>query len=113
MSLFKSKTLTVNRPSGGARVNGRWVPGSTSSFTIKTSVQPANGKDLEALEEGQRTSEILKIYPSTELKTIDQHISQEADIVVNDGKNYTVVHVGENTNDIINHYKCLIMRVKE
>ena len=122
MSLFPTFTLTVRRPTEtidtGQYIDGVWVPGTEGTvtnpdFTIQTSVQPASGKDLEVLEEGLRTKEILKIYPTTELKAVDQHNNIEADIVEYNGNDYKVINVKAYQNGIINHYKCLIMRVKE
>ena len=122
MSLFKSHTLTVKRPiqtvETGRRIRGRWVPGTIDTddapnFTIRTSVQPAKGKELEVLPEGLRTGEIYKIYPETELKAVDQHSEQEADIVVYNNADYKVQHLEIWQNGLVDHYKAFIVRVKE
>ncbi len=121
MSLFKSFVLTIQRPtqtaSEGKYINGRWVPGSTSepnsTFEIQTSVQPANEQDLEALPEGLRTEEIIKMFPSTSINTVDQHILQEADIIEYNSKKYSVIKVDAWQNNLINHYKVMANRIKE
>ena len=119
MSLFKTYTLTVKRPTEtmtkGTYIDGRWIEGdlTLNTFTIQTSVQPANGKDLEVLPEGLRTNDIFKIYPKTKLQAVDQHNNQEADIVIWDGKDYEVIFAGDWQNNLISHYKALIQRVKE
>lgn len=102
----------------GQYVNGRWVPGTTGTtqepdFTIRTSVQPARGKELEVLPEGLRTSEVYKIYPEIELRAVDQHSQEEADIVVYNGNEYKVQHLEAWQNNLINHYKAFIVRIKE
>jgi len=114
MSLINSFTLTVSRKSAGSYINGRWTNGSTTTFTINTSWQPATGRDLVALEEGMRQSTIFKGYSLNEIKTIDPETLQKEDIITGpDGYNYRVVFVGPWQNGIIDHYKFMAIRVKE
>lgn len=113
MSLFNSHTLTVKRYAG-SYVNGRWVQSLSSTFTIQTSWQPADGRDTETLPEGKRSQQIYKCYPITELFVADPVSGQPADIVTGiDGKEYEVVSCAPNQNNIINHYKAMCTRVKE
>lgn len=115
MSLFKSFTLTVKRVNPGYYDRGKWIDGSAvPDFQIQTSWQPANGHDREALEEGIRDEVIYKIYPEIELFTADPETQRTADIVVGpDGYEYEVVIAGNWQNNLINHRKCMVMRVKE
>lgn len=39
---------------GGAYVDGKWIPATTSSATIRATVQPAKGRDLMDMPEGVR-----------------------------------------------------------
>ncbi|MFX0205150.1 MAG: hypothetical protein ACFFDT_04130 [Candidatus Hodarchaeota archaeon] len=115
MSLFRQYTLTVKRYG----TDGDWIDGypvenpSPTTFSIYTSVQPATGKDMEVLPEGLRQSDTLKIYPSTKLQTVNQHINQAADVVIINDNDYKVIFVGEWQNSIVPHYKTMIQRVKE
>ena len=122
MSLFSSYTLTVKRPTKtetqGKYIDGRWVEGeidnvANPNFTITTSVQPAKGRELELLPEGLRTREVYKIYPATELKSVDQFSEQEADIVIFNNEDYKVQRLEKWQNNLINHYKAFIVRIKE
>jgi len=114
MSLFNSFTLTVKRYTGNY-VRGKWVKNEPPTiFQIQTSWQPATGSDLEALEEGLRQKTIYKIYPTTQLLTVNPINNSPADIIIGpDGYNYDVVMVGNYQNNIINHYKCMVARKKE
>lgn len=114
MSLFNSFTLTVKRKAQGQYIRGKWVETEEPDFTIQTSWQPANGKDLETLEEGKRLTGLFKIYPNKQLFTADPKTQRKADIVIGpDGYSYKVITVGDWQNNIINHYKCMVMRIKE
>jgi len=113
LSLFNTHTLTVKRYTG-LYVNGRWTQSLSSTFTITTSWQPANGRDTETLPEGKRSQQIYKCYPATELFVADPVNGQPADIVVGiDGKDYEVISCAPNQNNIINHHKAMCTRVKE
>ena len=114
MSLFKSYTLTVERVNPGSYVNGKFVAGAATTFDIKTSWQPATGRELEALPEGMRQSAIFKGYPGDEVKTADPETLQEEDVITGpDGGSYRVVFVGPWQNSLINHYKFMAVREKE
>lgn len=114
MSLFNSFTLTVKRTSPGYYERGRWIEGTESTIQIQTSWQPANGSDLENLEEGMRSSTIYKIYPGIQLFVADPLSGKKADIVIGpDSYEYDVISVGNYQNNIINHYKCMVIKKKE
>lgn len=114
MSLFKSYTLSVERVAPGSYVRGKFVPGGPTTFSIKTSWQPATGRELEALPEGMRQSTVFKGYPSTEVKTADPKTLQAEDVITGpDGGSYRVVLVGPWQNALINHYKFMAVREKE
>jgi hypothetical protein len=68
MSMLGQQTLNVTRYSSGGFVDGEWVEGAASAFTIQASVQPVNGRELETLPEGQRTRRTYKVYTDTLLQ---------------------------------------------
>jgi len=75
-SLYSDHDLVVTRRTGGAMVNGIWVPGTASTFLLPSaSVQPATGmqrvvggRDMLHDEQGQRTVDVRVIYTYVELK---------------------------------------------
>ena len=66
------KTYTVTRVAAGDYVDGKWVEGATSTFTIQASLQPAKPKEMEMLPEGRRNQETYKLYSDTQLRTVEE-----------------------------------------
>lgn len=104
----------VTRYSAGAYVNRVYVPGSTSSFTVRMSVQPLNGRELLNLPEAQRTRQWIKAYCATELRTANQSAGIRADRVAANGVNYEVQMVEFWTNPasiLAPHWRVLLAEV--
>ena len=79
-----SHTLTVTRYTAGSYddVDGVFVDGSTSTFTIDAEVQPGNGADLERLAEGQRLDWVKAILCGEELIASDKNTGIRGDRMV-------------------------------
>jgi hypothetical protein len=90
---------------------GRYTEGSESSFEISGSYQPLARSELEFLPEGRREEHAYKIYTDTELRTLKDDTNP--DKVVIDGQDYEVYSRLPWRNFVINHYKFLVMKVKE
>ena len=60
------ENLTGTRQTG-AYVNGRWVADPDADLNFRGVVQNATPQDLLVLEEGQRTTEAIKIHTTFEL----------------------------------------------
>ena len=99
---------TVKRYASGSYVDGRWVEGSETELTIKTSVQPLNGKELEALPEGRREKSSYKGYTSLYMQTVQN--SENPDRIVIDGDEYEIFTVENWQSNIINHYKFIAQK---
>lgn len=113
-------TLTVTRTNTtGAYVDGIWVPGTTTTFTIDAVIQPAfnlnrviGGADLEGSVENERVVEIYQIHTRTELKTRKKGPPAiEPDLVEYDGAQWTVARVEKWDLDGEAHYHAVITRV--
>lgn len=111
MSSFRSP-FTITRKSAGSYVNGKWVEGSTSTFTIQASVQPLRGEEIQLLPEGRRNSQAVRIYTDTQLyvKTDEQ---TNPDKLTAFGESYEVLSVEPWQSNVINHYKCIAVKVIE
>lgn len=97
---------TVLTESAGSYVNGLWVAGSRTVGTTAASIQPVvMGQDMEALPEGRRISDFVKIYTSDRLKVTEDGDNIQPDYVVYDGFCYELVSIFKNQNGVIPHYK--------
>ena len=106
---LKSGTYTVTRYAAGDYDEGVYEEGATSTFTIDASVQPAGGKDLERLPEGERLKDYLTVLTPTELRTRADAASP--DRVSIDGATYEVVEVADWFSEG-NFYRALVHRLE-
>jgi hypothetical protein len=104
------KDRTIKRLAGGSYVNGIWIEGTESQFTIKASVQPMRGQEMLLLDENRRDIASFKIYTDAELITASKN-SQNPDKIVLDDGDYEVIKVMPWQNDVINHYKYIVSKV--
>lgn len=100
-----NKTVTGTRKTGGAYVEGDWVPSPPVPLVLRTSVQPSPKKDLELLPEGRRESAAYSLFSKTEI--------QNGDIVVLFGENYEVLAVEIWQNGILPHYKGVAAKMQK
>ena len=106
MSQFRTPFLVI-RKQPGSYVNGHWVNGTAELFEIQASVQPMSGKDMEMLPEGRRGSQAVKIYTSTQLRTVDDANPAEVQAF---GSAFELVTVEPWQSNVISHYKCIGVR---
>jgi len=59
--------LTINRKTAGSYIDGLYVAGSSSNFTMQASVQPAQAEDFVNMAEGERFGGEQVIYSIREL----------------------------------------------
>lgn len=90
---LKSGSYVVTRFGGGDYVEGAYVAGETETLTIEASVQPASGKELQRLPEGERTSDYLSVWTQTEL--FGRQESKSPDRILVDGYTYEVALVND------------------
>jgi hypothetical protein len=60
--LIKFSDLTISRGSQGHYVDGDWVAGDVTTFTIKAKVQPLKDTELLLLTEASRNRAWVKVY---------------------------------------------------
>lgn len=109
MTILRS-TFTIKRLTPGAYVNGFWVEGSSSTFNILATVQPVSGLEMQSLPEGRRESQAVKIYTSTQLRTIED--SKNPDILLAFGYEFEIATVEPWQSNLINHYKCIAYKLR-
>lgn len=110
-NIFRKEVAVISKTEG-AYVNGFWIEGSEVTTTIKASVQPISGKDVELLPEGKRLNESFKLFTDSELKVSIEGTNQNGDIISIYESLYEVVGREIWQNNIINHRAYLISRIK-
>lgn len=111
MGLIPRQSLTVTRESGGAYVNGKWVVGTPSTFTIDASVQPLTASELELLPEARRASgESYKLYADLTPALNTVTTSENPDSISIFSHDFEVFSVERWENSIVNHKKYIVTR---
>lgn len=105
------KDVLIHRTAPGAYVGGIWQEGAPSSFTIKASVHPANGKDLETLPEGKREGGAYKLITDAVLNTVVEN-SQNADQLEISGERYEITQRVDWQNNVLNNHQYLATKVR-
>lgn len=103
-------TFTVTRfTAGQAFVNGKLSTPASTPLPIVAMIQPATGKDLQLLPEAMRSSQVLAIWTSTPLLTVDEATQQLPDEISYHGVLFQVQRV-EPWGDLGNYIKALARR---
>lgn len=96
----------------GAR--NRVLPPLKTAVTFREcTIQPSNQTELMVLDEGLRDKNVFTLYTKTKIRSIVEGTNQLPDLVIVDGVEHTVVKVMEWNNNIINHYKALLVKSSE
>jgi hypothetical protein len=96
----------VLREAAGAYVNGAWVAGVRSVLTVQASVQPIKlGQDMQAVPEGRRLSDFVKVYTGSPLFITDEANSVQPDIIVSGGFGYELNDISAAQSGVLNHYR--------
>ena len=96
----------------GQYVKGEWVPTSiNNSFSIKASIQPIDGEQLQQLEEGERSTEARSLWTTTKLLNVREDGRMNADIVIDQDDSEWLVTKVETWPKLLNHFKCTIIRI--
>lgn len=60
----------VTRTPAGTYINGRYTPGTPTTFTIDAVVEPGSGREIKVLAEGQFAEDTKFLWTSTSLVTM-------------------------------------------
>lgn len=103
----------VTRTVASMFTNGIASPGSTSTFVVTGSVQPASGRDLYRLPELRRSLETRVLYTSTLLQVGQEGGANEADKVEIEGALWEVQQANtwlQGAIDYATYYRCILQR---
>lgn len=121
MSGFRRKIEIIRRSGGAVNDDGMYVPPQEVSISIKASVQPLNqterGLYTQALPEGRRTANYIKLYTANPLIStkgvVGDYGDTMSDIVLWQGRQWEVVHVDAFQSNVISHYKAVAVEVMD
>jgi hypothetical protein len=104
--VFFSTSKTVLREAAGTYVNGKWTAGARTTTTTLASIQAlGNAQDMNAMPEGRRLSDFVKIYTKDLLNVTVEGTGMQPDIIVHEGYGYEITSIFVNQSGIISHYK--------
>lgn len=106
--------VVIQRPAPGAYVNGRWTEGQKTTLEIYANVQPGRMKysEIISLPEADRTKETIKIYTTSEIRTLREgENAHQADLVEWDGKLFEIRMVRHYQMGVLDHYEAVGVRV--
>ena len=92
--------------------DGYTVQGASTDTTIKGSLQPASGDDLQVLSEGDRVRRARKVYTTTLLYAGGVDTQRRSDDVIDGADTWQVMHV-ERQTALIPHYKAILLAPAE
>ena len=102
---------TVTRYNGSGYVNGRYVLGTPTTFSLQAAIQIAKGRDLLILPEGLRDKEIIVLFTTTQLFTAQaQPTANDADQVTYNGAQFEVI-TAEDRSGTGGYFRCFAKRV--
>lgn len=81
----------VTRTPSGTFVNGRYTPGTPTTFTIDAVVEPDSGREIKVLAEGQFAEDTKVLWTSTQLVTMSPN--NVPDTLVINGDIYSVARI--------------------
>lgn len=115
MTILGATSVTLSRyPVGSTGSDGRYDPGTPTDSTIQAAVQPATGRQMETLPEGERQKRGLFIMTESELKTEEQMSAgpRSADRITYESEVFEVRKV-EKFAMILPHYEAIAVRLDE
>lgn len=113
--ILGQEDLELTRFAAGTRgADGRFVAAGQPAVPFSGSVQPAPGRVLETLEEGERKRGVWLLFTRTELRTADLDAQTPADRVIRvvDGREYEVREV-HHWPKLLTHYEVVLVGLKE
>lgn len=105
----RSIPLIIVRKTAGTYVNGRYVEGDATSFTIKANVQPGlKFNDTQYLAEGERGRLAVRVYTASEIRARKEGPEgYDADEFEYEGQTYVIRWCHHYKMGILDHWKAI------
>ena len=84
-------SYNITRMNAGSYVDGRYVPGTTETLSLKGSMQPIGGRDIEMVEEGERITDYYTFWSLERLSLANTVSLGRADVITINNETYKVV----------------------
>jgi hypothetical protein len=109
------RAITRRRYGTQTNVGGRQALGAYTDTTIRASVYPATGKDLEALPEGERTRSVQIAECLSEVLTSEPSTPTSSDRLIFGGSTYLARNVQDwpRVGSIPRHWRVVCVRLQE
>ena len=111
--LLGERTYTVTERGAYTVVNGRMVPGASTTFDIRASIQPVPGRVRETLPEGIREAVQLMCYTRSTLRGPDQGTGLPPHRVTYRGEEYDVADSQPWHDGPLPHFAVALVRAAE
>ena len=107
--------ITRRRYGAQTNVGGRQSLGSYTDTTIRATVYPATGRDLEALPEGERTKSVQIALCLSEVLTSEPSALTSSDRLVFGGYTYLARNIQEwpRVGSVPHHWRVTCVRLQE
>jgi hypothetical protein len=109
------RAITRRRYGAQTNVGGHQTLGAYTDTTIRASVYPATGKDLEALPEGERTRSVQIAECLSEILTSEPSALTSSDRLIISGVTYLARQVQDwpRVGSIPRHWRTVCVRLQE
>lgn len=115
--LLSARDITRRRFAAGSRNgSGVWVDGAATDSTIRASVQPLSGSELQRLPEGERERRRRKVYvrDADDLRVASQFAQHSADRLLIDGDWYEVEQLDDwSASRLLPHWRAQVVEFQE
>ena len=112
LSRLGTGTYTVTRSTPGdyGANTGDYVPGATSAFSARASVQPMSPRERKNLPEGLQTEDVRVMYTEEAIQAADDSTKALGDKVDIGGETFEAVKVEPWGGTLLPHYKSTLVR---
>ena len=108
-------TMLVTRRAAGATVNGIYVKGAATTFSVDVVLQPAfnlnrvvGGANLEARVDNQKVTDVRVFY--SQIALVERTLTTDPDVVTYNGADWTVARVETWDLSGETHYRVIISK---
>lgn len=113
--MIRVQPITLRRYPAQTVTGGRQVLGAPTDTTIRATVYPATGRDLEALPEGERQRDVVIAQCLAEVRVSDPRDSTTSDRLIIRNVTYLAYNVQNwpRVGNVPEHWRTVCVRLQE